>query len=98
MEFIKKYLIEEKKMSNVVAERMINKLERHPDICGEFEKWIANRVYETNNPVSAEGYTGADIVKIAPFMDGLGVFTFLVSLREQPDLAKKQIEAGFPRK
>ena len=98
MNLIRKYLIEEKKMSAVVAERTILKLEQHPDISSELEKWIADRTYESNRPVSVEGYTATDIVKLAPFMDGVGVFTFLVSLREQPDKAKAQIAAGFPRK
>ena len=98
MDLIRKYLIEEKKMPAVVADRTISKLEQHPDISSELERWIAKRVYESDSPVSIEGYTAADIVKLAPFMDGVGVFTFLVSLREQPDRAKEQIAAGFPRK
>ena len=98
MDLIRKYLIEEKKMPAVVADRTISKLEQHPDISSELERWITNCTYESNSPVSVEGYTAADIVKLAPFMDGVGVFTFLVSLREQPDKAKEQIAAGFPRK
>lgn len=98
MGLIRKYLIEEKKMPPIVADRTIAKLERHPDISSELEHWITDRSYESSAPASAEGYTAADIVKLAPFMDGVGVFTFLVSLREQPDKAKAQIAAGFPRK
>jgi len=98
MELIRKHLIEEKKMPAVVADRTIAKLECHPDILTELKSWIVNRTYSSNNPVSVEGYTSADIVKLAPFMDGVGVFTFLASLREQPDKAKEQIAAGFPRK
>ena len=98
MDIIRKYLIEEKKMPTVVADRTISKLEQYPDISSELEQWIANHTYESDNPVSVEGYTAADIVRLAPFMDGVGVFTFLVSLREQPDKAKEQIAAGFPRK
>lgn len=98
MERIRNYLLGEKKMPAAVAQRTLAKLERHPDICAELEGWIANRTYEMSDPVSVEGYTGADIVKLAPFMDGVGVFTFLVALREQPEKAKEQIAAGFPRK
>ena len=76
MEIIRKYLIEERKMPVVVAERTLEKLARHPDISDELKSWIANRTYETNTPVSVEGYTGADIARLAPFMDGVGVFTF----------------------
>ena len=54
MEIIRKYLIEERKMPVVVAERTLEKLARHPDISDELKSWIANRTYETNTPVSVE--------------------------------------------
>lgn len=98
MDSIRKYLILEKKMNEVVAERTISKFQRHPDIALELKKWISTRTYETNSPLAVEGYTAEDIFKLAPFMDGVGVFTFLISLREQPEKAKEQIAAGFPRK
>ena len=96
MEIIRKYLIEERKMPAVVAERTLEKLARHPDISDELKSWIANRTYETNTPVSVEGYTGADIARLAPFMDGVGVFTFLVSLWNSPKRQKNRLPWGFP--
>ena len=98
MEQIRNYLIKEKNMPDVVAERTIAKLARHPDIAQELRAWIENRTYETGAPVRAEGYTAADIAKLAPFLDGVGAFTFLISLREEPAKAKQQLTAGFPRK
>lgn len=98
MELIYKYLIEEKKMPTVVADRTAKKIGRHPDISAELEAWISSKEYKSISPIVVEGYTAADIVKLAPFMDGVGVFTFLVSLREDPQKAKMQIAAGFPRK
>lgn len=98
MELIRRFLLEEKKMPTVVAERTAEKLERHPDISAELVHWILSKEYKTSSSVIIEGYTAADIVKLAPFMDGVGVFTFLVSLREQPERTKAQIAAGFPRK
>ena len=98
MELIHKYLIEERKMTAVVADRTVKKLGRHPDISAELEAWILSREYKSISPVVVEGYTAVDIVKVAPFMDGVGVFTFLVSLREEPTKAKRQIATGFPRK
>ena len=88
----------EKKMSPVILERTIAKLERHADIVEEFKLWIETKEYKTDTPLQIEGYTAEDIFKIAPFLDGLGVFNFLVTLREQPEKAKAQIFAGFPRK
>ena len=98
MDTIRKYLIEEKRMSDIIAERTISKLKRNPDIASELMFWITNRTYDMDAPVIIEGYTAADIFKLAPFMDGIGVFTFLISLREQPERAKDAIAAGFPRK
>lgn len=98
MELIKKYLEEEKEMSPVILERTIAKLEKHADIAEEFKLWIETKEYKTDTPLLIEGYTAADIFKLAPFLDGLGVFNFLVTLREQPEKAKAQISAGFPRK
>lgn len=98
MELIRKYLEEEKKMSPVILERTIAKLERHADIVEEFKLWIETKEYKTDTPLQIEGYTAEDIFKMAPFLDGLGVFNFLVTLREQPEEAKAQISAGFPRK
>ena len=43
MEIIRKYLIEERKMPAVVADRTLEKLARHPDISDELKSWIANR-------------------------------------------------------
>ena len=98
MEIIRKYLIEERKMPAVVADRTLEKLARHPDISDELKSWIANRTYETNTPVSVEGYTGADIARLAPFMDGVGVCTFIEKNLFQREKAKEQITMGFPRK
>ena len=98
MELIRKYLEEEKKMSPVILERTIAKLERHADIVEEFKLWIETKEYKTDTTLQIEGYTAEDIFKIAPFLDGLGIFNFLVTLREQPEKAKAHISAGFPRK
>ncbi|MDR2344126.1 MAG: hypothetical protein LBD86_06320 [Spirochaetaceae bacterium] len=47
---------------------------------------------------AVEGYTAEMIARLAPFMDGVGVYNFLVTLRERPDNGKRIIVAGFPRK
>jgi len=35
---------------------------------------------------------------LAPFMDGVGIYNFLITLRERPENAKRIIAEGFPRK
>ncbi len=98
MEPIKDYLLKEKKLTPAVMERMLLKFEKHQDIANEFVLWIQTKEYVTDNPIKTEGYTAGDIYKIAPFLDGVGVFNFMISLREQPEKAKQQIASGFPRK
>ena len=70
--------------------------EKHPDIAGEFEYWIANNQYCEG--VCVEGYTAKAIAELSPFMDGEGAFMLLIELSENPDKAKQRIAAGFKRK
>lgn len=98
MEPIKQYLLNEKKLTPVITERMLLKFEKHRDIADEFVLWLQTKDYVVDNPVTVEGYTADDIHKAAPFLDGVGVFNFMISLREQPEKAKQQIASGFPRK
>ena len=98
MSTIMEYLLNEKKMTEVVAARTEKKMTKYEDIRNEFEFWIKNKVYNTDNPLVVGGYTAQDIYKLAPFMDGLGVFNFMVTLREDPAKAKEYIDGGFKRK
>lgn len=98
MEKIINYLVDERSQKYEVALKIVAPLEKHDDIRKELEEWIETRAYPTSNPITIEGYTARDISKLAPFMDGVGVYNFLVTLRERPDRAKSIIEAGFPRK
>ena len=70
--------------------------EKHPDIAGEFEYWIANNQYCEG--VCVEGYTAKAIAELSPFLDGEGAFMLLIELSENPDKAKQRIAAGFKLK
>lgn len=98
MEQIRHYLLTERNLTPAVAERMLLKFEKHPDIANEFALWIKTREYKSGDPITVGGYTAEDIYKLASFLDGAGVFNFMISLREQPEKAKQQIASGFPRK
>ena len=98
MEKVINYLINVRKQKPEVAAKISLPLEKHADICAELEKWIENQEYTQDNPLMIEGYTAEDISKLAPFMDGVGVYNFMVTLRERPDNAKRIIAEGFPRK
>ena len=98
IEKIVTYLVNERNQKPLVAEKIALPFEKHDDISAELKSWIDNRVYPQSNALEVEGYSAEDISKLAPFMDGVGVYNFMVTLRERPDNAKRIIEAGFPRK
>lgn len=78
---------------------MINKkivsFEKNPDIAKEFEYWLENKEYVTENAVSVENYTAKKIADLSEFMDGEGAFSMLIQLRENPEKAHKKIKKGF---
>ncbi|MCL2745196.1 MAG: hypothetical protein FWE67_15240 [Planctomycetaceae bacterium] len=98
METIKNYLISVRNQKPEVVAKITQPLERHDDIRLELEQWIEKQKYSQDNPLTVEGYTAEAIAKLAPFMDGVGVYNFMVTLRERPDNAKRIIAEGFPRK
>ena len=92
------YLVNERNQKPEVASKIASPFEKHSDIRTELEKWLEQRKYSQDNPLTIEGYTADSISKLAPFMDGVGVYNFMVTLRERPDNAKRIITEGFPRK
>lgn len=97
MDKIKTYLIETLKQSEKGATRNAVKLSKYNDIKSEFETWIDTQSYPENG-VEINGYNALKISKLAPFMNSVGVYNFLVTLRDNPQLAKDLIDNGFPRK
>ena len=97
-DIIRNYLRDEKDTKGLTADVMLAKLDAEPDIKEELIHWIENRIYPADNPVCVEGYTAQDIVKLAPFLDGIGAYMFLISLRTNKKYALDVINAGFPRK
>ena len=98
METIVNYLVNERGQKPQVAVKISAPFEKHDDIRAELEQWIERREYTQDNSVAIEGYTAEMISKLAPFMDGVGVYNFLVTLRERPENGKRIIAEGFKRK
>lgn len=98
MDKIIKYLIETKKKSPKAAELIAKKLCRYDDIKDEFIFWLENKSLKKEAPVEAEGYTAEKLLEIQPSLEITGAYTFLVSLRDDPEAAKEIIRKGFPRK
>jgi len=98
MDKILNYLINECKQKPEVASKIVTPLEPHEDIRKELEQWIDARVYPKDNALFIEGCSAEMIYEMAPFMDGVGVYNFMVTLRERPENGKRIIAEGFPRK
>lgn len=97
MDKIMNYLVYTLNQTERVAKRNSAKLSKYDDIKSEFETWIDTQEYPTDG-IEIEEYNAAKISELAPFMNGVGVYNFLVTLRDDPDLAKRTIADGFPRK
>jgi hypothetical protein len=97
-EKIVNYLINVRNQKPEVAAKVSSPFRKHTDIRAELEGWIARQTYPQDNPLTIEGYTAEAVSKLAPFMDGVGVYNFMVTLRERPDNAKRIIAEGFLRK
>ena len=98
MDKILSYLTEDRKVKPEAARKICAAFERHDDIRAELECWVDARAYPQDNPIIINGYTAEKVAGLAPFMDGVGVYNFMITLRERPDSAEKIIAAGFPRK
>ena len=97
MEKIITYLVETLNQTERAAKRNFAKLSKYDDIKTEFEKWIETQQFPEQG-LEIEGYNALKISELAPFMNGVGVYNFLVTLKDDPNTAKQIIADGFPRK
>lgn len=73
----------------------LQKFKKNLDIATEFEYWITNGIYCTEDAVCVEGYTAKDLSKKTPYLNGEGAFMLLIELRETPQTALKKIANGI---
>lgn len=92
---LEKYLVTELKVTGGQLFRMIDKIKKYNDIYDEFCYWLENRNYDVNNPVIINGYTAKQIHEINPKFEGIGVYNFMITLRENPQQAKEYIKSEF---
>jgi len=92
---VEKYLVNEKKVTGGLLFHVVDKIEKYQDVYDEFCYWLEKRNYDKENPLIVEGYTAKQIYELNPKLDGIGVYNFLITLREKPELAKEYIKSGF---
>lgn len=95
---ILKYFIEELIEKPLRAEEMYKKLERHPDILCEFEEWLDGRNFPgEDSAIVVEGFS-AKILAETTYLEPIGVYNYLIYLREKPSEALNYLKKGLPRK
>ena len=97
MEKIVEYLVNTQGQNERLASRIAKKVLKYDDIKTECEQWIDTQVYPDGG-VTVEGYNAKKISEIAGFMNGVGVYNFLVTLRDNPEYGLQTIKDGFPQK
>ncbi len=95
LEKVRRYLTEEKACQGLALEAVMDKIIKYEDIFEDFCHWLETRKYEHDGVVIVEGYNAQSIVDLAPMLDGIGAFNFLVDLRDQPERAFEIIKEGF---
>ena len=87
------YCAEELGVSPSEAERLFEKISKYEDIYLGFMNWLDSR--EFTDGIRIENYSSEQIHTLAPNLSGMGVYNFMVTLRDNPELAKKIIRSGF---
>ena len=87
------YCTKELQVSPEEAERLFKKVTKYEDIYSEFLSWIDNRKY--TNEIIVGDYSSEQIYELAPGLSGIGVYNFMVTLRDNPELAREIIQSGF---
>ena len=98
MEEIIRYFVDEKKTTEAVAKVLAKTLMKYEDIQNEFLFWVKNKQYLTDGAIEIEGYTAQAIHELVPYLDGAGIYNFMVTLRDNPQKAHDYIKNGFPTK
>ena len=88
-----RYCTEELDVSPSEAKRLFEKVSKYNDIYLEFLKWLDIRKF--TNVLKIAGYSSEQIHELAPSLSGIGVYNFMVTLRDNPGLAQKIIQSEF---
>ena len=78
-------------------EKEMEKLDRHQDIKMEFYRTLMKEEFPNNRARSVEGYT-AQQLKETTKLTVLGVYNYLIYLREDPKIALDNLKKGLPTK
>ena len=96
IEKIEAYLLEEKKKGTALR-LCLEKMSANPDIARAFAEWIDRRDFGAINCPEIEGYDAKRIASETN-LSPMGVFNYLVFLRNDPVEAVAALKMGLPRR
>lgn len=94
MDIIRNYY-KKTNLMDLLIDKKIEIFEKHPDIAKEFEYWITNNSYISENAVVEQNYTAKKLSMLSEYLDGEGAFMYLIKLREDPEKTIERIRKGF---
>jgi len=94
------YLINVLKLTEKRALSSFEYLNQHEDILNEFANCINGEQFNyCDNGIIVEGYSAKSLKEeVGNKLSDLGVYNYLIYLRNNPNEAKQNLEAGLPRK
>ena len=94
------YLINVLKQKEKIALSYYEKFNQYEDIVNEFANCISGKQFNySDNGIVVEGYSAKSLKeKVGNKLSDLGVYNYLIYLRENPNEAKKDLAAGLPVK
>lgn len=99
--YVDRYLLEymqfDRGMSEKRAKETLEKLDRHEDIKNELYDTLINEAFPVSTRLVVCGYKAEDIWKTQK-LSILGVYNYLIYLRENEKEALENLKAGLPKK
>ncbi len=98
IENIRKYMSREFGLKDERLERAIDKITCYRDICEESLYWINNQCFvDDSRCLKIEGFSAKKLCEMT-YLKPIGAYNYLVSLRNNPQIALENLKRGLPRK
>ena len=94
---IREYLKTECGKSDAFINLCLEKMTANPDIMSAFGEWLATRDFQSIHSPVIEGYDAVKLNNVG-VLSPVGVFNYLVYLRNKPTEAIAALENGLPNK
>ncbi|MCD7866503.1 MAG: hypothetical protein LUG54_10980 [Clostridiales bacterium] len=94
---IYQYLKDEEHLTDIIADQMCDKIEKHPEIMQELVSYIRTGAFPEESPVTVQGYT-AQMIEESTFLKPIGAYNYLIYLKNKPEEALAKLQKGLSRR